>query len=158
MGHITRRNGRWQAAYRGPDQREGTRTFDCKTGAERWLAAEKMAMASGSWVDPRPCSVTVPSYVKGWLETWADVAPRTLVNVKGRVDNHFLPFSGTTRIDQVRPTQVRSWVAGLVANEMAASTVKSTYLTGSQVFAGRDRWAHRPHSLSGDQAPSRPAF
>jgi hypothetical protein len=47
------------------------------------------------------------------------VAPRTLVNVKGRIDNHFPPFFGTMRIDQVRPTQVRSWVAGLVANGMA---------------------------------------
>ena len=70
-------------------------------------------------MDPRASSVTVQSYVKGRLETRADVAPRTLVNVKGRIDNHFPPFFGTMRIDQVRPTQVRSWVAGLVANGMA---------------------------------------
>jgi hypothetical protein len=30
------------------------------------------------------------------------------VNVKGRIDNHFLPFFAPMRINQVRPTQVRS--------------------------------------------------
>jgi integrase len=63
------------------------------------------------------------------------VAARTYVNIEGRIRNHFLPFFGTMRVDNVRPTHVRSWVAGLVAAGMAPSTVKSTYLTGSQIFA-----------------------
>jgi hypothetical protein len=62
MAHIAKRNGRWQAAYRGPDHRERTRTFDRKLDAQRWLAGQDVAMVGGAWVDPQAGSVTVDSY------------------------------------------------------------------------------------------------
>jgi hypothetical protein len=52
VSHINRRNGRWQAAYRGPDGRERTRTFDRKVDAERWLTAAEADLLRGTWVDP----------------------------------------------------------------------------------------------------------
>jgi hypothetical protein len=134
MGHVTKRNGRWQATYRGPDRRERTRTFNRKVDAEHWLATQDIAKATGGWVDPRVARVTFGDYAGEWLTTKVDVAPRTFINVEGRLRNHALPFFGEMQFGSIRPTHVRSWVAGLVATGMAPSTIKATYQTASQVL------------------------
>ena len=134
MGHIIKRLGRYQATYRGPDRKERTRTFDRRRDAERWLSTVTGDVARGQWVDPRLSKVTFAEYADQWLTTKADVAPRTLINVQGRLQNHAVPFFGNMEMGGIQPTHVRSWVAGMVATELAPSTVKASYLTCSQVF------------------------
>lgn len=38
MAHVEKRGpGRWRARYRGPDDRERSKTFERRVDAERWL-------------------------------------------------------------------------------------------------------------------------
>lgn len=135
MAYLTKRLGRWQAAYRGPDHKERTRTFDRKVDAEKWLAANVTDIARGAWVDPVAGRVTFSEYAKGWKATKADVAERTRINIEGRLDNHVVPYFGDMPVASIRPTDVRKFVAKLTGAGLAPSTVKATYLTASQVFA-----------------------
>jgi integrase len=136
MAHVEKRGtGRWRARYRGPDGRERSQTFTRRADAERWLAGVELSKARGEWVDAKLGQVRFAEFAAAWFETKADVAPRTRINIEGRLANHVVPFFGDMPMAAIRPTHVRSWVAGLVAQELAPSTVKATYLTASQVFA-----------------------
>jgi hypothetical protein len=52
MGHIVKRGAKWQAAYRGPDRRERTKTFARKVDAQAWLLEMETQKAKGTWHDP----------------------------------------------------------------------------------------------------------
>jgi hypothetical protein len=54
MAHVQKRNGRWQARYRGPDGLERSKRFSRKVDAEHWLDTNGADIVRGSWVDPRP--------------------------------------------------------------------------------------------------------
>ena len=134
MAHVQKRNGKWHARYRAPDGRERARAFDRKIDAERWLAGVEVSKVRGEWTDPTLGKTTFGEYAAGWLTTKADVGPRTLVNIEGRLRNHVLPFFGEMQLARIQPTHVRGWVAGLTSSGLAPATVKGAYLTCSQVF------------------------
>jgi integrase len=145
MGHIQKRTEKskrtgkpttaWQARYSAPDGRERTKRFDRQVDAENWLTVNAADIARGAWVDPKAGKVIFREYAKDWLATKADVAPRTLINVKGRIDNHALPHLGNMQMSAIRPSDLRSLTANLTGAGKAPSTVKATYLTISQVFS-----------------------
>jgi hypothetical protein len=47
MAHIQKRNGKWQARYRGPDGRERTHRFNRRVDAENWLTTNGADIARG---------------------------------------------------------------------------------------------------------------
>ncbi len=122
MGHVTRRNGRWQAAYRDPDQRERTRTFDRKQDAERWLAVVQADMLRGAWVDPTAGQETFGSYAERWLATriWR---PSTLDQQRGRLEVHVLPFLGDKPLASLRTSDLQAWAKGR-SEAVGPSTLK----------------------------------
>ncbi len=97
MGYIVRRNGRWQAAYRGPDRRERTKTFDRKVDAERWLATTEADLLRGEWVDPRSGQVLFEECAQRWLASKVDLAPSSIDKVERHVRRHTSPSSDTSR-------------------------------------------------------------
>lgn len=56
-------------------------------------------------------------------------------NVRGRIRKHIVLTFGPMQMAAVRPSDVRSWVAGLVAAGYATSTIRGVFNTCSQVFA-----------------------
>jgi integrase len=144
MAHIEKRphatkDGKqkiyWRARYRDPGGRERVKIFDRRVDAERYLVGIEHAKLRGEWTEPRLGRIRFDQYASEWLATKADVGPQTLVNVQGRLRKHIVPFFGTMGMATVRPSDVRNWVAGLVASGLAPSTVRGIYLTASQVFA-----------------------
>jgi integrase len=135
MGTIRRReSGRYQARYRGPDGRERARTFRRKEDARAWIAAGESAKQRGDWIDPRAGALPFSEYAESWFNAKADVRPRTLINVRGRLDNYVLPRFGHRRLASIQPSEVREWVADLTRSALAAETVKAIYLTLAQVM------------------------
>ena len=135
MGYVLRRNGRWQAAYRGPDRQERTRTFDRKVDAERWLATTEADLLRGEWVDPRSGRVLFEDCARRWLASKVDLAPSSLDKVQRHVRRHILPVFGQKPVGRIQPADVRAWVAELSASGLAPDTVKAIYLTFGQIMS-----------------------
>ena len=137
VAHIERRRdrGAWRARYRGPDGRERSRSFRRRVDAEAFLVRVEDSKLRGEWVDPALGKVCVRDYSHEWLATKADVSPRTLVNIEARVRIHIDPYFGAMAINRVRPSHVRAFVAELVRDGYAPSTVKAIYQIVAQIFA-----------------------
>jgi hypothetical protein len=63
---IEQRGDGWQAAYRGPDGKERTRTFPKQAEALAWQRGQQAAMTKGEWVDPRAGKVTFGESAEQW--------------------------------------------------------------------------------------------
>lgn len=129
---VTRRNGKWQAAYRGPDRRERTRTFARKIDAEAWLASEVTDLARGEWTDPRQRRMTLEEYARDWLArmapTWrASTEAKTRVSV----ESHILPTLGSYRLTAIRRSDVEALCASL---SLAPTTVAGVHQHISQLL------------------------
>ena len=144
MAHIEKRSystkdGKqtihWRARYRDPLGNERVRTFPRRVDAERFLVGIEHAKLKGEWTEPRLGKIRFDTYAAEWLATKADVGPQTMTNVQGRLRKHIVPTFGSMSMAAVRPADVRKFVAKLVESGLAPSTVKSIYLTASQVFA-----------------------
>lgn len=125
-GHVRRRNGRWQARYRGPDRRERSRTFDRKLDAERWLTARRAELARGTWIDPAGAQLTFGD----WWATYMDQSAKrasTKARDHGAAERWLLPHLGGLRLGQITPTNVRSVVTAMSDAGLAQSTVRTFY-------------------------------
>jgi len=60
-------SGKVQARYRGPDNKFRTKVFDGTREAERWLRQQRVAIDSGSHVDPSD-RTTVAEFARQWVE------------------------------------------------------------------------------------------
>lgn len=138
MAWITKRQTTkgvvYDLRYRDQGNRVRSETFARRADAERRSKLVAADLVRGEWSDPRLAQVRFNSYSSDWLRTKRNVAPRTLINIEGRLRNHVLPTFATASIGSIRPVDVRSWVADMVEGGMAPTTVKATYLTFSQVM------------------------
>jgi integrase len=135
MGHIRRLDtSKYQARYRGTDGRERAKNFARKADAEAWITAGEASRLQGEWIDPRAGSILLATYAETWLGAKANLRPRTMVNVRGRLENHLLPRFGRRRLASIQPSEVREWVADLSRAGLAPETVKAIYLTLGQIM------------------------
>jgi integrase len=137
MGAIRRAPGDrvgWQARYRDPNGTQRTRTFPSKADARAWLSTVETDVLRGEWIDPAGGKVTFGDYATHWLTTKAGVAPRTLINIEGRLRNHLLPAFREVPLGRIQPSDIRGLVAGLTSAGRAPGTVKAVYLIAAQVF------------------------
>lgn len=107
-------SGRYQARHTGPDgvRRSAPVTFTTLTDARAWLDDQGRAARSGTWRDPNSGRETFGVYAQRWI-TERDLKPRTRGDYQRIVDKHLIPRFGTTPMQAITPTMVRSWYAGL---------------------------------------------
>ncbi len=139
MSHLQRRNGRWQATYRGPDHREHTKTFDKKVDADNWLATEQADMLRGAWIDPAAGRGTLKDYVDLWLTQQPHWRPATRHAVENNLRVHVLPVLGDRPLASLRRSDVQTFVGSL---RLAPSTVATVHqhlrtVLGAAVEDGR---------------------
>src|SRR5207245_10896808 len=101
--------------YRGPDGREGSRTFDRKSDAQRWLAGVEMAKAHGEWIDPALGRRTFASWLDEWSPTVVDLRPSTRERDLGMARVHLLPAFGDVPLTRITNPMVRTFIAERVA-------------------------------------------
>lgn len=97
MAHVQKRNGKWQARFRGPDGREHAKRFDRKVDAEKWITTTRADMLRGLYVDPSAGKVTLADYAATWL---ARMGPTWRVSTAAGVtasSSMFYPFSADDR-------------------------------------------------------------
>ena len=156
MAHIEKRERTqgvvWRARYRAPDGSERSRSFARKTDAERFLTTVESSKLREEWTDPGLGKMLVGEYAQQWLSTKVDVAPRTFVNIEARLRLHVEPCFGAMPINRVQPAHVRRFVADLVREGYAPSTVKATYQIVRRSSRRRFRRLREPDPVRGHRA------
>lgn len=133
MAHVQKRDGRWQARYRGPDGREHTKRFDRKVDAERWLTAEQGKLLRGDWVDPVAGKVALNEYAARWMARMAPTwRASTSAAVRNNIEHHVLPILGRRPMVSLRKCDVEALYTSLA---LAPSSVGTLHQHLSQMLS-----------------------
>jgi integrase len=163
---IRERRGSFEVRYRDRAGVQHSQFFDTVTAALDFQSNVRVKRREGTWIDPNAGKVPVLDFAMStYLSTKVDVHPATLVNIEGRIGNHFGDLA-TAWLRDVRPSDVLAWQAAKRGTR-AAATVNAALRTLAQVFdlAVRDGLIGRnpcdgvrplPAGLRGDIHPATP--
>ena len=155
FGRIERRdNGRYRAAYTGPDGRlyRAPVTFDAKDDAVAWLSARRAEIQMEVWAPEvaargaRKRDVpTFRAYSDLWLETrktkGRELRPTTRRQYRMLLDKFILPTFGDEPIDRISNEAVNAWYDALAPGR---ETIRAqSYSLLRTIFASAA--SERPH-------------
>lgn len=155
FGRIERRdNGRYRAAYTGPDGRlyRAPVTFDAKDDAVAWLSARRAEIQMEVWAPEvaargaRKRDVpTFRAYADLWLETrktkGRELRPTTRRQYRMLLDKFILPAFGDEPIDRISNEAVNAWYDALAPGR---ETIRAqSYSLLRTIFASAA--SERPH-------------
>lgn len=157
FGRIEARdNGRYRAAYTGPDRQlyRAPMTFSSRDDATAWLSARRAEIEMEVWapeVAARGAASkslpTLQAYADIWLETRKTqgraLRPTTRQQYRMLLDKFIYPTFGDKRIDKISAQDVDSWYDALAPGR---ETIRAqSYSLLRTVFASAA--AERPHPL-----------
>ena len=149
MASIARRpDGTYRPRYRDAAGKEHARHFKRKVDAQRWLDEVTASVVTGTYVDPALSRVTVGEWGERWLNGHAALKPSTRTRYESLLRVHVLPRWGAVPVRLVNVADVESWLSGLTAAGLAASSVRQTYRVLSLVLA---------HAVRAGRIPRNPA-
>ncbi|WP_439593844.1 tyrosine-type recombinase/integrase [Microbacterium sp.] len=126
--------GKYRARYRDATGKEHSRHFALKRDAEEHLARESASRQAGVWIPPDLRRITVAEWADRWVEGYSVNRPGTvrsarthLVRIKGQF--------GTARLADLKPSDVKTWMAELQAEGLADSTRYALHRRLSQLYA-----------------------
>lgn len=122
-------SGRWQVRYldAAGERRTALTTYATKTEAARFLSALETDVSRGQWVDPRSGQLPLVPYVKDYLATLVHLAPKTVASYESLVRTTIEPRFADAMLADVRPVDVRMWVAALSGRGLSPSRVRQAY-------------------------------
>jgi integrase len=120
-GNITRRGERsWRLKFEGGERdpingKRRTRYVTVrgtKKEAQRELTRRLAEVDKGTAVDPS--TVTIAEYLRGWLDSASNLAPKTLERYRQLAEQQIIPHLGGTLLQKLRPAQIHSWHSALL--------------------------------------------
>ncbi|MGH3218637.1 MAG: tyrosine-type recombinase/integrase [Streptosporangiaceae bacterium] len=123
---IERRGDSWRARYRGPDGRERSKSFKRKSDAERWLVYQRSLMAQGDWTDPARGRITFGEYAEAWLESRADLKPKTRHQYQSLMRQHIMPAWRNVPLGKITFEGLTHWVARLSLTGLGPSGIRQS--------------------------------
>jgi integrase len=125
---------RWRARYVDDQGREHAKGFARKIDARAWLDKQTSALVAGTHVAPRDAALTVAQWCDQWLKGYEVNRPNTVRNARFHVAVINETF-GDRALTSIRPSEVKSWVAGLQADgKLSASYVYALHSRLRQVL------------------------
>ena len=123
---IERRGNSWRARYRGPDRRERSKSFKRKGDAERWLMQQRSLMAQGDWTDPAHGRITFGEYAEAWLESRADLKPKTRHQYQSLMRQHITPTWHAVPLAKITFESLTHWVSQLSSSGLGPSGIRQS--------------------------------
>jgi len=119
MGSVhpyqTKDGKRYLVRYFKPDRTQAAkRGFKTKREAEAYLASNEVSITQGTYVDPTTALIHIGELGEEWLKSQSAVLkPSTMHPLKSAWRTHVMPRWGKRRLDSIRHSDVRAWVAEL---------------------------------------------
>lgn len=126
--------GGYQVRYYGPDGTRRAKTFSRKREAQAFANTVEADKVRGEWADPKLAKVAFEVYVVSYLATLSHLKPSTRLKVEGHLRNYVLPSFAHIQVADIRPAEVRAWVAALLKHGLSPATVKAIHGTFSRVM------------------------
>lgn len=148
------RGKRWAARYRDDDGKQKNPKFRTKVEAEQHLTNIKGDLQRGEYVDPKAGKVTLQAFAEEWLANLT-VEESTKEAMEKRLQLHVFPHLGSQELRKLKPSVIRSWLAGLQTH-LASSSTRTIFehLSGALAAAVDDGLiARNPCASSSVKAP-----
>jgi integrase len=145
MAHLAWRRNGWELRYRDPSGRQRIERFPGMNSrkppaeATERLAAVERQLRWREYVGPEQRAVTFAEYYARW-DAARQVSVTRRHTDEGRARLHVLPYWGTWRVGDIRPTDIDDWIAQL-SKRMGPWSVRHCYslLRGPLRRAVKDR-------------------
>jgi len=135
MGFVEHRGKhRYRARFRGPDGREGSKTFRRRIDAERFLVSVESAKLKGEWIDPAAGKVSLRDFAEEWMSTVAHLRPSTRNRYGSLLRVHIVPALGKLPLAGIRPLDVQAFVSGVLDSGVSATTAHHAYRLLSEIL------------------------
>ncbi|WP_037178382.1 tyrosine-type recombinase/integrase [Rhodococcus sp. UNC363MFTsu5.1] len=116
---------RWRARYVDDTGREHSKAFDKKVDAQAWLDSVTVTLVQGTHVAPSAGKGTVGEAGERWLKSNAHLKATTTATREVTWAVHVKPKWGSAAVRDVRTTEVRAWVAEMVAAGTGVATIEN---------------------------------
>lgn len=129
----------WQA------DRQRSKTFSTKAGADRYDAEVKRRRLEGKPVNRQQDAPLLADFIVDWLAGRSDLSEKTLISYSQALDTHVLPYLGVLRVhgSDLRPAVLAEWQRERLAAGAGPSIIKRARGVLSQVLDA----AVLPHEL-----------
>ncbi|WP_061230038.1 tyrosine-type recombinase/integrase [Dietzia cinnamea] len=128
------RGQRWRARWVDDRGVEVTRAFPTRVAAQRHVDGISAALVRGDYIRPEDAQLTVEQWCEQWLDAYKVHRPSTVRQARTHVKRIVAAF-GDQRLSDVRPTMVRSWIASMQGEGLAASTIYALHSRLAHVMA-----------------------
>ncbi|MET4432388.1 tyrosine-type recombinase/integrase [Mycolicibacterium sp. 624] len=122
---------RWRARYVDGRNREHAKAFRVKADAQNWLDGQTATLVSGTHIAPRDAQMTVSDWCETWIDGYQVNRESTVRQARTHI-KHIVAEFGDQPLSTLRPSQVKSWVAGL-KGEFQPSYVYALHSRLSQI-------------------------
>ncbi len=134
MASVKKRpDGKWRARYRDAAGREHARHFDRKVDAQGWLDEVTASIVTGTYTDPSKAKVTVGEWCDSWLEGYSVKKASTVRQARTHIAQIKAGLGGH-RLQGLRASHVKTWVASLKDGGAAQSYVYALHARLSQIL------------------------
>jgi len=132
MAHVNKRRTqsgelRYDVRYRGPDDRERSRSFRTRRDADRFRSSVEVNLAGQKWIDPNAGNVKLEEYATSWLSTRSTLKAQTRTTYEDQLRVHIIPHLGRLELGRLTPRHVREWHSKLIANGLSRNTAAKSY-------------------------------
>jgi integrase len=137
MAHIERRRirqpdasgrvrvvTRYRVRYRDESGRQHCETKMRLVDAERRKAEIEVALAGGTWRDPRRGEMRLHEWVELWLPTRHDLRATTWARLETTMQKQVLPRFGNAPLRAITNSGIRQWVTDLLVSGLSAATTR----------------------------------
>jgi integrase len=154
-------SGRYQARYLDPDTLRMTpapQTFATKRGADRWLAAKRTDLDTGTSVDDKAGNRPLREWWPGYWRSTQSRKPQTRAGYETAWRLRIEPRFGSMPVRRIKPSHVDDWVADMIEQGLSVSKITESLGVLKRVLdrVARD-WviATNPCSLRAASLPKR---
>lgn len=128
------RDTRWKVRYRKPNGRAGSKTFERKADAQRFLRLNGVDIDRDDWIDPKSRRVLFDTWADAYERGLVRLAPSTQRRYRQYLTNQIRPHFTGWPVSKIDYQDVESFIADLFADGLGAKSVRDAVSVLAQVL------------------------